>query len=330
MKLLVLRFSSIGDIVLTTPVLRCLKQQLPTAEVHFCTKRIYQPLVEHNPYIDSCHYLDDSLPQLVASLKAERYTHVVDLHNNLRSTIITALLGVRVYTLHKRTVRRWLYVRWKLKAMPEEHIVDRYMATVQPLGITNDGRGLDYFIPDREYIPSSQLPATHQRGYVAFAIGGQHATKRLPLARIIALCQQINEPIVLLGGADERAVGEAVEQALGSTLIYNGCGRYSLNESASLLRQARVVFSHDTGLMHMAAAFKKPVYSIWGSTTPQLGMYPYKTRYVVLERSDLACRPCSRMGRSRCPLHHFRCLNELPFDFALPLPADQADYSSYQ
>jgi heptosyltransferase-2 len=291
---------------------------------------MYQPLVEHNPYIDQCYYLDNDLSQLSGILDAERYTYIIDLHNNIRSNLITTLLATRVYKLDKRIVRRWLYVRWKLKAMPDEHIVDRYMATVRPLGVTNDGLGLDYFIPDQEQVAISQLPIAHQQGYIAFAIGGQHATKRLPTARIIELCQQLAEPIVLLGGAAEQAVGEAVERALGSQLIYNGCGRYSLNQSASLLSQARVVFSHDTGLMHMAAAFKKTVYSIWGSTTPQLGMYPYKTQYTVLEMPDLVCRPCSKMGRSRCPLHHFRCMNELPFDFKLPLPAKQADYSDYQ
>ncbi|GAB3940653.1 glycosyltransferase family 9 protein [Spirosoma harenae] len=325
MKILILRFSSIGDIVLTTPAVRCLKQQLPESEVHFCTKRIYKSIVQHNPYIDQCLYLDTNLLDLIHQLRAERYDCVIDLHNNLRTRIIKAALGIRSYSLNKLNIRKWLYVQWKYNPIPSQHIVERYIATMHSLGIRNDGKGLDYFIPKAEWITSGQIPVTHRRGYVAYAIGGQHATKRLPPDRMIDLCRKINEPIILLGGPEDRAAGEIVRQAIGSHVIYNGCGLYTINQSASLVRQARVVFSHDTGLMHIAAALKKTVYSIWGSTTPQLGMYPYKTQFFALENKELSCRPCSKIGHSRCPLHHFRCMNYLPFDFELPLPTNQPD-----
>ncbi|QJW90689.1 glycosyltransferase family 9 protein [Spirosoma taeanense] len=315
-KILVLRFSSIGDIVLTTPVVRCLKQQLPNAEVHFCTKRAFQAIVEHNPYIDKCHYLDDSLWTLLRQLRAERYDYIIDLHHNLRTSLIkTGLVGVRSYSFDKLNLRKWFYVRWKVNVMPNQHIVDRYMAAVRPLGVENDEQGLDYFIPYKDQIETDWLPATHRQDYVAFAIGGQHATKKLPVPRLIELCRKINHPIVLLGGKEDRAAGEAIVEVLGEHLIYNACGQYNLNQSASLLQRARIVFSHDTGLMHIASALKKKVYSIWGNTTPQLGMYPYKTAYVVLEKTGLDCRPCSKIGFEECPLKHFKCMNELPFDF---------------
>lgn len=323
MKVLILRFSSIGDIILTTPVVRCLKQQMPDTEIHFCTKRGYASLVQHNPYIDQCHYLDGSLWALVRRLQAERYDLIIDLHNNLRTSLIKAALLTKTYTVNKLNFRKWLYVRWKWNVMPDEHIVDRYLATVQPLGVVEDGLGLDCFLADQDLIDKNQLPLTHQSGYVAYAIGGQHTTKRLPAARMIELCKKIDAPIILLGGAEDRVAGDALVQALGNRLIYNACGLYSLNQSASLLRQARVVFSHDTGLMHMAAALKKTVYSIWGSTTPQLGMYPYKTRYVLIENKGLPCRPCSKIGHNQCPQKHFRCMNDLTFDsvesFNLPV-----------
>lgn len=315
MKILVLRFSSIGDIVLTTPVVRCLKQQLPDAEVHFCTKRSFQAIVEHNPYIDKVHYLDGSLSDLLATLRPERFDYIIDLHNNLRTRMIKlGLLGVTSYSFNKLNLRKYLYVRWKVNSMPDVHIVDRYMETVRPLGVINDEQGLDYFIPYKDQIEADWLPVTHREEYVAYAIGGQHATKKLPVPRMIELCQKINHPIVLLGGKEDRDAGAAIEQALGSGLIYNACGQYNLNQSASLVQRAKVVFSHDTGLMHVAAAFKKKVYSIWGNTTPQLGMYPYKTNYVVLEKTGLRCRPCSKIGFDACPLGHFKCMNELPLD----------------
>ncbi|WP_266365469.1 glycosyltransferase family 9 protein [Tellurirhabdus rosea] len=314
-KFLIIRFSSIGDIVLTTPVVRCLKQQVPGAEVHFCTKASYRSLVENNPYIDQCHYLDGSLNDLIRQLRAERFDYIIDLHNNLRSSLIKLRLGVPSRTFDKLNFRKWLYVRLKINVMPPVHIVDRYMATVRPFNVLNDDQGLDYFIPYRDQVEPEWLPETHRHRFVAFAIGGQHATKKLPLPRLIELCRKIDFPIVLLGGKEDAETGEAIRQELGDYLIYNACGKYNLNQSASLLQMAKIVFSHDTGLMHIAAALKKKVYSIWGNTTPYLGMYPYKTSFVILENNNLGCRPCSRIGYEKCPLGHFRCMNELSFEF---------------
>ena len=314
-KFLILRFSSIGDIVLTTPVVRCLKQQMPDAEVHFCTKKTFQGLVADNPHIDRTYFLEDSLNDLIRQLRAERYDYIIDLHNNLRTRLIKLRLGVRSYSFDKLNGQKWLLTRWKINTMPPVHIVDRYMETLRSFGIINDERGLDYFIPYRDQVEMEWLPATHRPNYVAYAIGGQHTTKRLPLSRMIELCLRIDYPIVLLGGKEDAVAGDAIEQALGSRLIYNACGKYNLNQSASLLKQARVVFSHDTGLMHIAAALKKKVYSIWGNTTPLFGMYPYKTPYVVLENNAISCRPCSKIGYDRCPLGHFKCMNDLSFDF---------------
>jgi ADP-heptose:LPS heptosyltransferase len=314
-KFLILRFSSIGDIVLTTPVVRCLKQQVPGAEVHYCTKKSFAGLVESNPHVDRVHCLEGSLNQLIRELKKERFDYIIDLHHNLRTAIIKLRLGVRSYSFDKLNTQKWLLTRWKINAMPPVHIVDRYMATLRPFDVINDEQGLDYYIPYRDQVESEWLPATHRSHYVAYAIGGQHNTKKLPVPRMIELCRKIDYPIVLLGGKEDAAAGAEIEQALGSKLIYNACGKYNLNQSASLLQQARVVFSHDTGLMHIAAALKKKVYSIWGNTTPLFGMYPYKTPYVVLENNELSCRPCSKIGYAQCPLQHFKCMNELSFEF---------------
>ena len=252
---------------------------------------------------------------LVRQLRAEKFDYVVDLQNTVFTALIKACLATRFASVEKQSVREWIYVSWKVNTLPKEHIVDRYLATLQGLGVENDGKGLDYFIPYKDEVELDWLPPTHQRDFVAFAIGGQQMTRRLPLLRMIELCLKINYPIVLLGDKKDRTVADEIVRAIGGEKIYNACGHYNINQSASLLQRARVVFSHDTGLMHIAAAFRKKVYSIWGGTTPQFGFYPYKTPYVRLETPDLGCRPCSATGLGNCPLKHFRCMNNLLFDF---------------
>lgn len=335
MKILILRFSSIGDIVLTTPVPRVLKTQLEGAEIHYAIKKQYADLVRNNPYVDKVHELEKELSPLIAVLKREKFDCVIDLHNNLRTRIIKWRLGVRSYSFHKLNIEKWMLVNLKINKLPNLHIVDRYLATAKPLGVKNDALGLDYFIPEKDEVPLEWLPETHRKGYVAYAIGAQHETKKLPLNRMIELCDKINKPIVLLGGKEDRDNGDKIQaffekhegshayeqglQELGKkTIIYNACGLYNLNQSASLVKQARYVFAHDTGLMHIAAALKKEVFSIWGSTIPSFGMYPYRTKFTVLENSKLDCRPCSKIGFDKCPKGHFKCMNEMVFDFYLP------------
>ncbi|AYQ35016.1 glycosyltransferase family 9 protein [Runella sp. SP2] len=317
LKVLVIRFSSIGDIVLTTPVIRCLKTQRSDIELHYVTKASYRFLIADNPYIDKIHVLEESLWGLIGKLRQEKFDVIIDLHNNLRTLQLKTALGVESYSFNKLNWEKWLFVNLKVKAMPSVHIVDRYLDAVRKLGVVNDDRGLDYFIPYKDIIEPDWLPITHQHGYVAYAIGGQHETKKLPLERMIELCQKISYPIVLLGGKEDADNGEAIERALGKERVYNACGKCNFNQSASLVQQSKLVFSHDTGLMHVAAAFKKKVYSIWGNTVPEFGMYPYQTNFVILENRQLDCRPCSKIGNKRCPKGHFKCMNELSFQFEI-------------
>ncbi len=335
MKILILRFSSIGDIVLTTPVIRTLKTQVDHSEIHFATKSSYLPILEANPYVDKIHLLDGSLGTLIKSLKKERFDLIIDLHNNLRTKSVSLSLGVKTYRFNKINIAKWLMVNFKWNKLPNKHIVDRYMETTSKLGVKMDNLGLDYFIPEKDEIDLEWLPETHQKGYAVFAIGGKFTTKRLPMKRMIELCDRINKPIILLGGKEDIENGNAIEsffqrvdgnesteeklEALGKkALIYNGCGKFNLNQSASVIRQARWIFTHDTGLMHVAAAFKKQVFSIWGNTIPSFGMYPYRTKFTIFENNKINCRPCSKIGFKKCPKGHFKCMNELVFDFYLP------------
>ncbi|RFS14736.1 glycosyltransferase family 9 protein [Emticicia sp. C21] len=308
-KFLILRFSSIGDIVLTTPVIRCLKQQYPEAEVHFATKRQFKVLVESNPYIDKFFLLEGKLDSFIKILLAENYDYVIDLHNNLRTSIIKYRLGKKSFSYNKLNFEKWLLVNLKINRMPDVHIVERNLKTIETLGIKNDNKGLDYFIPSNQEV---NLEGIIEPGepFAAYAIGGQHFTKKLPVERIIELCSKINKKIILLGGKEDEPAGEIVVQALGNN-IYNACGKYSLNQSASILKQAQYVVSHDTGLMHIASALKKNIISIWGNTVPEFGMYPYQTEFRIIENKNLPCRPCSKIGYNKCPKGHFKCMNDL-------------------
>ncbi len=334
-KVLVIRFSSIGDIVLTTPVVRALKVQGDSFEVHYCTKAKYKRLLLDNPYVDKVHCLEEKLGTLIHTLQAENYDYIIDLHNNLRTRMIKIRLKAQHSTFDKLNRAKWLMVNLKINQLPNRHIVDRYMDTVKVLGIKKDSLGLDYFIPDEDKVRMEQLPESHREGYVAYAIGGQHYTKKLPLKRMIELCDKINKPVLLLGGEEDKENADAIdrfftqsvkslpfetslEQMNKKTVIYNACGKYNLNQSASLIKQARYVFTHDTGLMHIAAAFKKEIFSIWGNTIPLFGMYPYKTKFTILENNKVNCRPCSKIGYQKCPKKHFDCMNKIIFDFYLP------------
>jgi ADP-heptose:LPS heptosyltransferase len=312
-KFLILRFSSIGDIVLTTPVIRCLKQQYPDAEVHYATKKSYKSLLENNPYIDKAFVLENSLNELVKSLQSERYDYVIDLHNNLRTRIIKIRLGVKSFSFDKLNLQKWILVKFKKNLMPNVHIVDRYMKTVESLGVKNDDKGLDYFIPEKDEMPLDWLPENFRNGYAVYAIGGQHETKKLPLNKMIELCQTIKLPLVLIGGKEDTVISNQLFVISKNSLIFDTCGKCNLNQSASLIKNSKVVYTHDTGMMHVAAALKKKVISIWGNTVPAFGMYPYQTDFEVIENKDLNCRPCSKIGYNKCPLGHFKCMNDLKF-----------------
>jgi heptosyltransferase-2 len=318
-KILIIRFSSIGDIVLTTPVIRCLKQQLPGCEIHFLTKTIYRELVEHNPWIDQRHYLDAGLSELIPSLKKEKFDLLVDLHHNLRSWRVKMALRRRSVSFNKLNFEKLVYVLTKRNLLPLAHLVDRYLATVKTLGIVNDGAGLDYFIPPGEQLKVEELPLTHVHGYVALAIGGQHGTKKLPALKLKKVIQELHLPVILLGGKEDQADGELLAKE-NPVKVFNGCGRFSINQSASLIQMAKAVITHDTGMMHIAAAFKKKIISVWGNTVPAFGMAPYFgssparpgetfSLSQMIEVKNLWCRPCSKLGYRKCPLGHFNCMN---------------------
>ncbi len=311
MKFLIIRFSSIGDIVLTTPVIRCLKEQVKDATVHFLTKEAFYSLVKTNPSVDKVIVLNESWEFMIHQLQVEEYDYVIDLHHNLRTWKVKHALGVPSFSFNKLNIQKWLLTALKINKLPDIHIVDRYLETVKSFGVVNDGKGLDYFIPEKDCIKEHDLPLSHRFGYIAIVIGAALNTKKLPLHKLKELCSQINFPIVLLGGNEDKQAGDEIALVNGIK-IYNASGKFNLNESADLARNARLVITHDTGLMHIAAAFKKKIISVWGNTVPQFGMSEYygtdQVSSFKFQVSGLGCRPCSKIGYQKCPKKHFKCM----------------------
>jgi len=321
-KILIIRFSSIGDIVLTTPVIRCLKEQLEgEVEIHYITKQAYAPILEANPHLSKVYSIKKKISEVAGELRKEKYDFIIDLHKNIRSSRVKSSISGKSYSFEKLNYEKWMMVNFKKNLLPDVHIVDRYIDTAKNLGIKNDQKGLDYFIPSEDQINLKDLPKSFQKGYIAFAIGGQHATKCLPVDKILDICRKVELPIVLLGGKNDQRVAKFVEDKLDQKIL-NGCGIYSLHQSASLVEQSSLVITHDTGLMHIAAAFKKKIISIWGNTIPEFGMYPYLPPHLkeynkIIQIEELSCRPCSKIGFDKCPKGHFKCMKLIDEDYVV-------------
>lgn len=317
-KFLIIRLSSIGDIVLTSPLIRCLKQQVEDAEIHFVTRSKYSDLVLANPYIDKIHFLDRHLGFLLQELATVKPDYIIDLHRNFRSYRIKRHLGIPAYSFNKLNIRKWLRVQFGIDLLPEVHIVDRYFKTLTPFGVHSDGKGLDYFIPEGKQYNFSRLPDLFKKGYLTFIIGGTYHTKRLPVGKVISICRKINVPVILIGGKQEVPESLLIGRETGNHIL-NLTGKTTLSESASLIRDARLVLTNDTGMMHIAAAFGKKILSFWGNTIPKLGMSPYLPHSAskIMEVEGLSCRPCSKLGFQKCPRKHFRCMNDLDPDVAV-------------
>lgn len=320
MKFLIIRFSSIGDIVLTTPVIRCLKKQVPGAEVHFLVKNEFRSTVEHNPYIDKLQVLAHSRELMIEELKNEHYDHIIDLQYNAESMQVKAALKKNSFSYKEPATRQFFLTAFKVNLLPRTHVVDRYMRTVGSFGVKNDGQGLDYFISKQEEIKKQDIPASHSAGYIACVIGADHFTRRWPVHHWKEFCAQLQHPVILLGDEKDNLRGDEIA-VVDPIKVYNACGKFKLNECADLIRRAKLVISNDTGLMHIAAAFRRPVISLWGNTVPSFGMTPYYGDTLIppkgpVENSQLQipklwCRPCTRNGYNKCPLGHFNCMEKI-------------------
>ncbi len=334
MRALVICDESIGDVLFATPVIRALKVQLDDIELHGLFSDQSGFVMDENPYIDKAFLRQPSIRKTLALFKEGKYDLIINLSTDVPSKIFSFFLGLKTYSLRSLAWQHGLMVWLKIDRLLNVHVVERQLDILKPLGIKADELGLDYFIPEMDKVSTDWLPEAFQEGFVVFPIGAPHATRQLPVNRMIELCDKINRPIVLLGAKEDFETGERIsnffkrnstvewEEGLRElnkrTVIYNACGKFNFNQMASVVKQSRAVFSFDSDFIPLASAFRKEIFTLWGNTILLFGKYPYRTRFTVLENNQVSCRPCSTRGFDNCPKGHFKCMNNINFDFYLP------------
>jgi ADP-heptose:LPS heptosyltransferase len=312
-----------GDIVLTTPIVRCIAQQIPHTEIHYLSKPDYRNILETNPYIQAIHSFSKNDPDLSTVLRNEKFDYVIDLQNNFRSRRLTRKLPFPHATFPKLNIQKWMLVHLKINKLPNIHLIERYFKATKilPLVVRNDGKGLDFVIHPADYEKLNAYKEIRQP-FVAIALGSQHKTKQIPPDKLVEICEKINAPIVLLGGDGDMEVANYICKHTEATIV-NLCGKLTIRESAACVEKAKILLTGDTGLMHIAAALNKPLVSVWGSTVPAFGMYPYMPLHSdcfhIVENNNLRCRPCSKLGYERCPKKHFKCMNDIDINRIIPL-----------
>lgn len=318
-RILLIRLSSLGDILLTTPILRLLRDHCPQASIEFLVKAAYQDVLRAHPCIDRLIVFNDQRPfgQTLRRLRQTRYDVVLDLHRTLRSRLICQGLSAALkLAYHKRVLRRLLLVHlgWNtLRAMTP--VPELYAAPLRRLGINSKLPSLEMHLAAgsqdaiRAYLAQA-FPAAAGRPLLALAPGARWATKRWPVERFAtvgqALSQRHHASVVILGDNADTALGQALCQRL-QVPVLNTSGTFSLMQTAALLQQCRLLLSNDSGLMHMAAALNVPVVAVFGPTVQEFGFYPFRAPARVVSTS-LACRPCSTKGSRRCPRGHHQCM----------------------
>lgn len=324
MKILLIRFSSIGDIVLTTPVIRCIKRQMDDdVELHVLIKDKFASLSHNNPYVDKTIEYSNSIRETIKELKKEEYDYIVDLQKNSRSKRVCMALGCEHHSFHKLDFKKMLLTTFKIDKLPRVHIVDRYFEAVEPLEVKNDGRGLEFYISETNMMQEPDIPEEFRNGFYAIAVGGSYNTKVMPIEKIIEVIEKLDEPVILLGGPSDMKRAKVIADAIGEN-VWNPVGMLNLEQSASIIKMAKAVLTGDTGMMHIAAAFNKPMVSVWGNTVPEFGMYQYYPEKSgmqknIIEVKGLKCRPCSKLGYKKCPKSHFKCMMDINTDEVVSL-----------
>ena len=315
-----------GDVILTTPLIRALRARHPAAEIVYLTRPGFAPLVADHPAAVEVLTFDpkeEALTSLAARLKSRQFTHMLDLHGVARTRLLRLLLPGRWSGYNKRRLARWMLVRTKQDIYPDSvPEAERFFEAARGLDLTPDG--MPAVVGIGPPAAASGLAWLAGRGLgesrpiAALAPGAAHFTKRWPRENWEMLCRALvarGYDVAVLTGADFREDGTAVTEA-GGVNAASTAGALGLQETAAVLRRSEVLVSGDTGLMHLATAVGTPVVALFGPTVHQFGFFPYRSPATILELA-LGCRPCSAQGGPRCPLGHHRCMREITVEMVM-------------
>ena len=316
-RILIIRLSAMGDVLLTTPLVRSVKARYPEARIDFLVKEDYAPLLRTNRHLDNLLLFSPEsgffeIRRILQKIRETEYDAILDLQVNLRSLIFRAFSGARRRIHHRPDRwRRFLLVHFGRGLQSVFQPVPlRFFDSISSLNVEDDGGGLDLIV--EEGAKQTAVSVLGEGRRIALAPGASRFTKRWPaegFAEVGAHFQEKGNKVVLLGGEDDRDVCEEVARRMQKAPL-NVAGRFLLQETAAAIAGSDLLISNDTGLMHMGAALRKPVVAVFGPTTAHLGFAPFRTSSVVVER-PLSCRPCSYHGTERCPKGHFKCMEEI-------------------
>ena len=273
MKILVIRFSPVASIVMASPLLRCLKQQLPEAEIHFLTREEHRQAVEFNPHISRLHLLAHSRELMLEELVPEAYDLIIDLENDSTTHHISHFLGVKTLKAPSLAGKMNIFRMTGLNLLPKKNYADIFLSLVAELGVRPDRSWLEYFITSAEETRKEDIPASHYAGFIACVIADE-GERQWPHASWVAFCKEMEHPVILLGEKKDAARGEEIA-ASDPVKIYNACGKFSYNECADLVSKARLVIAPTTGLMYIAAAYKRPLLWLDDKREPAILRSPY-------------------------------------------------------
>lgn len=324
-KILVIRFSSLGDVILTTPLLKFIKKSFPNSKTDFLVKDVYADVLLNNPNIDNLISAADDLDfralrELKKTLKLNSYDLILDAHNNLRSFYIRQFLAKQKFVFRKYSFRKFLLVKLKINKMSGlPSICERYCSMLNSIEGCSAGGGLIPELFESEEASKNVLKILQNRGIndttklVVVIPSAKHFTKTYPPECYTEVINRlINEAytIVLTGKGKDKANIDVILKGTNNNAI-DLCNKLSLLELIELMKLSRLVIGGDTGPLHIAEAFNKPLIMLAGSSVSEFGFYPQNKKAVVLENNSLNCRPCSHIGRNECPLGHFKCMIDI-------------------
>ncbi len=326
-----MRFSSIGDIVLASPLIRAVRKAAgKNARVDFVVKKEFAELVSSNHHLSITHEFDSAsgffgLQKLASELRNEQYDLVIDIHDSVRTKLLRSVIGAKkVVVIDKRKFARWQLINLHRNIYNDAlSVAERYIETVKQFGIENDNKGLEIFIPDSiQFDVNGKIAKLRLNKFekvIGICPGAKHSTKRWQKEKFaeaaIRAAKEMNAKILLFGGASEKEdcefVRNKVNDAVSEISATSFAEEFSLLESAQALEYCDVVITNDSALMHLAAAKQKKIVAIFGSTVKEFGFFPYGTESIVIENNNLRCRPCTHIGKSSCPQGHFKCMEEI-------------------